>query len=160
MTIATIEIQPRVADVGFRGEKLLVEIVDGRMVLVPLDWYPRLLHATATERADWRVMEDSDGRDIIFWEQLDEMIPAIALLSGVRSRESKRSLDRWLADRLDEVQIDKIDAYIAEKASGPLKVDLLGAEFRQKMREAGVTLEDLLDGLDEVREELWRERNQ
>lgn len=100
MTIATIEIQPRVAKVSFRGDKLSVEIVDGRTVQVPLEWYPRLLHATKAEQADWRVMEDSDGRDIIFWEQLDEMIPAIALLSGVRSRESKRSLDRWLADRL------------------------------------------------------------
>lgn len=122
MTIATIEIQPRVANVSFRGDKLSVEIVDGRTVLVPLEWYPRLFHARATERIDWRVMEDSDGRDIIFWEQLDEMIPAIALLSGVPSRESKRSFDRWLATR---------PAIVPQQESGAenqrrlLKVDLL-----------------------------------
>lgn len=160
MSIATIEIQPRVTDVRFRHGKLSVEVADGRIVLVPLDWYPRLLHATAAERADWRVMEDSDGRDIIFWEQLDEMIPAVALLSGVKSRETQRSLDRWLADRLDEAQMDEINALIAERVRGPLKVDILGAEFRKKMKEAGVTLEDLLDGLDDIREERWREYNQ
>lgn len=156
MTIATIEIQPRVANVSFRGDKLSVEIVDGRTVLIPLEWYPRLFHATATERIEWRVMEDSDGRDIIFWEQLDEMIPAIALLSGVPSRESKRSFDRWLATR---------PAIVPQQESGAenqrrlLKVDLLADEFTRKMEEAGVTLEDLLDGLDDVREELWSERN-
>ena len=99
MSIAMIEIQPRVTDVRFRQGNLSVEVADGRTVLVPLVWYPRRLHATAGERADWRVMEDSDGRDIVFWEQLDEMIPAIALLSGVPSRETSRSLERWLNER-------------------------------------------------------------
>ncbi len=161
MSIATIEIQPRVAHVSFGRDKLSVEISDGRTVSVPLEWYPRLRHATAAERADWHVMEDSDGRDIIFWEQLDEMIPVVALLSGIKSRESQRSLDRWLADRFaDESQLDEINALAAERVRDPLKVDILGAEFRKKMKEAGVTLEDLLDGLDDVREELWAERNQ
>ena len=47
----------------------------------------------------WRVFEDSDGRDIIFWEQLDALIPVITLLAGVPSRESRRSLEQWLASR-------------------------------------------------------------
>jgi hypothetical protein len=68
-------------------------------VLVPLAWYPRLLHSTEAERNDWRVLEDSDGRNIIFWEQLDELIPVIALLAGVPSRESSRSFENWLASR-------------------------------------------------------------
>jgi hypothetical protein len=41
----------------------------------------------------------SDGRDIIFWEDLDELIPAVSLLAGVPSRESRRSFERWLASR-------------------------------------------------------------
>ena len=99
MSIATIEIQPRVADVDFVDDKLAVSIEDGRVVLAPLTWYPRLLYATETERNDWRVFEDTDGRDVIFWEQLDELIPVIALLSGAPSRESRRSFERWLAAR-------------------------------------------------------------
>src|ERR671933_986435 len=86
MSIATIEIQPRVEDVEFTDDRLSVRIQDGRIVSVPLTWYPRLLHATAEEKTNWRVFEDSDGRDIIFWEALDELIPVIALLMGVPSR--------------------------------------------------------------------------
>ena len=85
--------------VGFVDDKLSVIIEDGRVVLVPQAWYPRLLHATQSERNHWRVFEDSDGRDVIFWEELDELIPVIALLVGVPSRESNRSLERWLAAR-------------------------------------------------------------
>ena len=99
MSIATIEIQPRVEVVEFADGMLSVRLVDGRIVLVPLEWYPRLHHASADERQSWRVFEDSDGRDIIFWEQLDELIPVIALLAGVPSRESRRSLEQWLASK-------------------------------------------------------------
>jgi len=99
MSIATIDIQPRVHTVEFRDEMLSVHLADGRVVLVPLEWYPRLLHATEAERQSWRVFEDSDERDIIFWEQLDELIPVIALLAGVPSRESRRSLEQWMATR-------------------------------------------------------------
>jgi hypothetical protein len=101
MSTVTIDIQPRVRKIEFVDDKLSVAIEDGRIVLVPLAWYPRLLHATEEERNDWRVFEDSDGRDIIFWEQLDELIPAIALLAGVPSRESQRSFERWLDSRKD-----------------------------------------------------------
>jgi len=99
MSIATIEVQPRVTTVVFAGDKLAVALADGREVLAPLTWYPRLTYATPAERAQWRVFEDTDGRDVIFWEQLDELIPVVALLSGVPSRESRRSLERWLTGR-------------------------------------------------------------
>lgn len=104
MSIATIEVQPRVENVTFTNDMLSVSIRDGRIVSVPLSWYPRLLHATPTERSDWRVFQDSDERDIIFWEAIDELIPVIALLTGVPSRESKRSLERWLAARESETK--------------------------------------------------------
>jgi hypothetical protein len=99
MSIATIEIQPRVKAVTFIDDQLSVEIADGRTVFAPLTWYPRLQYATKAEREDWVVFEDSEGRDIIFWERLDELIPVIALLTGAPSRESKRSVEKWLATR-------------------------------------------------------------
>ncbi len=99
MSIATIDIQPRVENVRFTEEMLSVEIEDGRILLVPLEWYPRLLNAVDAERRNWRVFEDSDRRDIIFWESLDELIPVIALLDGTSSRESTKSFDRWQAKR-------------------------------------------------------------
>ncbi|MBI4670291.1 MAG: DUF2442 domain-containing protein [Chloroflexi bacterium] len=95
MSIATIDVQPRVKNVAITNHLLSVQIQDGRTVSVPLTWYPRLLHATAQERTNWRVFEDTAGRDVIFWEHLDELIPVIALLTGTSSRESKRSFERW-----------------------------------------------------------------
>jgi hypothetical protein len=95
----TIDIQPRVAAVAIADDRLAVTLEDGRTVLAPLAWYPRLQHATPDERQDWRVFEDTDGRDVIFWEQIDELIPVVALLAGVPSRESTRSFERWLAAR-------------------------------------------------------------
>jgi len=99
MSIATIKVQPRVENVAFTDDMLSVEIEDGRTITVPIKWYPRLSHATATEQSNWRVFEDSNKRDIIFWESLDELIPVIALLGGIPSRESERSLKSWLVER-------------------------------------------------------------
>ncbi|MEM7129045.1 MAG: DUF2442 domain-containing protein [Chloroflexota bacterium] len=93
-----IDLQPRVEDIKFTDEKLTITIHDERELSVPLEWYPRLLHGTDAERKDWRIFEDTDGRDIIHWEELDEFIPAIALLTGTPSRESERSLQKWLAE--------------------------------------------------------------
>ena len=97
--IANMDVQPRVVGVEIRDETLAVAIADGRTLLVPLSWYPRLQHATPNELENWTVFEDSDGRDILFWEELDELIPLIALVVGVPSRESPRSFERWLAER-------------------------------------------------------------
>ena len=43
------EIKPgeRVKDVSFTDDTLAVDLVDGRTIVVPLVWYPRLLDASA-----------------------------------------------------------------------------------------------------------------
>jgi hypothetical protein len=92
----TIEVQPRVTAVNVVDDKLSVIVADGRTLLVPIEWYPRLSHATQAERADWQIFEDSDGRDIIFWKQLDELIPVLALITGTSSRE----LDLYVSDSI------------------------------------------------------------
>lgn len=72
---------------------LIVELVDGRSVSVPLLWYPRLVHATPAERANWRLIGRGEG---IHWPDVDEDISVAGLLAGRRSGESQRSLKRWL----------------------------------------------------------------
>ncbi|MBV7328358.1 DUF2442 domain-containing protein [Chloroflexi bacterium TSY] len=106
MSIATIEIQPRVKNVEILNGHLTITIHDGRVLSVPLEWYPRLLHGTLSEQTAWRIFEDANGRDIIHWEQLDEFIPVIALLTGTSSRESKRSFQKWLDSRSTKVGED------------------------------------------------------
>ena len=77
-------------------DALAVDLADGRTVIAPLAWYPRLLHANAQERKHWRLIGGGEG---IHWPDLDEDISVEALLVGKPSGETQRSLGRWLAAR-------------------------------------------------------------
>jgi hypothetical protein len=77
-------------------ETLTVELSDGRVISVPLAWYPRLSHATAEERGNWRLIGNGEG---IHWPDLDEDISVENIIVGNPSGESPRSLKRWLEER-------------------------------------------------------------
>lgn len=77
-------------------DTLTAELVDGRTVSVPLAWYPRLLHGSPAERANWRLIGPGNG---IHWEALDEDISVDNLLLGQPSGESQESLRKWLNGR-------------------------------------------------------------
>ena len=85
-----------VQNVSVTDDALVVDLEDGRTVLVPLAWYPRLLHATPQERAHWRLIGGGEG---VQWPDLDEDISLENLLQGKPSGESQRSLKRWLERR-------------------------------------------------------------
>jgi hypothetical protein len=87
---------PLAASVEITENDLIVRLADGRALLVPLDWYPRLAHATADERRNWQLIGDGYA---IEWPDLDEHIGVEGLLAGRRSGESERSLQRWLEAR-------------------------------------------------------------
>ena len=76
---------PKAVDVALSKNALSVELSDGRTISVPLDWYPRLVHATEAERANWRLVGKGHG---IHWEDIDEDISARGLLAGGPSAES------------------------------------------------------------------------
>lgn len=78
------------------SEALIVELEDGRVVSVPLEWYPRLAEGTAAERRRWELIGPGIG---IHWPDLDEDISVEALLLGQASNESGASLRRWRAAR-------------------------------------------------------------
>jgi len=97
MSSLQIEVRPSEAQqVTITDDSLVVDLVDGRSVSVPLAWYPRLVHATAEERAKWRLIGRGEG---IHWDDLDEDISVEGLLAGRASGESQRSLGQWLRDR-------------------------------------------------------------
>jgi len=97
LTVSTIEIDmPMAVDVSVSEDTLSVDLRDGRSILVPLAWYPRLANSSATERANWRLIGQGEG---IHWEDLDEDISLLGLLEGRPSGESQGSFQRWLAAR-------------------------------------------------------------
>lgn len=87
---------PLAASVLVTEESLVVELLDGRTLTVPMIWFPRLVHATTEERANWRMIGHGEG---IHWPDLDEDISVDALVAGRRSLESQASLKRWLSAR-------------------------------------------------------------
>jgi len=65
-------------EVNVTPDMLQVHLADGRIVSVPLEWFPRLRDASDTERNDWRLIGGGVG---IHWEALDEDISVEGLLS-------------------------------------------------------------------------------
>ena len=96
MTTLILETEPIANQVTVTDEKLIVELVDGRSLVIPLFWYPRLIHASPEERQNWQLLGDGYA---IEWTDLDEHIGIEGLLAGRRSGESKQSFETWLATR-------------------------------------------------------------
>jgi len=96
MTTLVLETEPAAMGVAIADEKLVVALADGRSIVVPLAWYPRLMHGTQKERQNWRLLGDGYA---IEWPDLDEHIGIEGLLAGRRSGESQKSFERWLTTR-------------------------------------------------------------
>lgn len=96
MTTLILETEPIASQVTVTDEKLVVDLADGRSLIVPLGWYPRLMHASTEERQNWHLLGDGYA---IEWVDLDEHIGVEGLLAGRQSGEIQRSLDRWLSMR-------------------------------------------------------------
>ena len=69
----------RITAVRVTDDSLSVDLLDGRTVIVPLVWYPRLLHATQTQRDNFRI---TGAGFIINWPDVDEHLSSQGLLAG------------------------------------------------------------------------------
>jgi len=96
MTSLLLENEPTACGVLVTDEQLVVSLVDGRTLMVPLAWYPRLVHGTLAERRNLQLLGDGYAME---WPDLDEHIEVEGLLAGRRSGESPESLKRWLTAR-------------------------------------------------------------
>jgi len=97
MTAPPTEIrQPLAHGVRLTEDLLVVDLLDGRVLSVPLAWFPRLLAGTEAERDSWRLVGRGEG---IHWPELDEDVSVAGILAGHPSTESQESLGRWLARR-------------------------------------------------------------
>ena len=67
----------RVKSVDVTDDRISVDLMDGRVIAVPIVWYPRLLNATAAQRANWQICGGGYG---IHWPDIDEDLSSAGLL--------------------------------------------------------------------------------
>ncbi len=68
--------------VRFEGQRLVVELSDGRAIAAPLTWFPRLLNASYEERENWTIGGAGSG---IHWPAIDEDLSVEGLLRGEKA---------------------------------------------------------------------------
>lgn len=88
--------EARASKVAVSEDSLVVDLVDGRTIIMPIAWSPRLWHGTPAERSNFELLGDGA---YIHWPELDEDLSVAGILAGHRSGESQQSLKQWLAER-------------------------------------------------------------
>jgi hypothetical protein len=83
MSTSPIEVRPLARTVLVSDDELTVGLADGRVITVPLVWFPRLLRASAPARSKWELLGDGEG---IHWPEVDEDLSVEGLLAGYRAR--------------------------------------------------------------------------
>ena len=83
-------------EVVFNKDSFSVTLSDGRVLTVPLAWFPRLVHGSEKERKNYRLIGMGTG---IHWPDLDEDISVEGIIHGRASGESQESLENWLRER-------------------------------------------------------------
>ncbi|MFZ1265713.1 MAG: DUF2442 domain-containing protein [Anaerolineae bacterium] len=83
-----MDVQPgeRIKNVRCTRDSLRVDLLDGRTIIAPIVWYPRLLHATTQQRANWKIAGAGYG---IHWPEIDEDLSVEGLLRGLPAPRAK-----------------------------------------------------------------------
>jgi len=88
MSSSAITADEGVLDVAFSEDALSVSLRDGRVISVPLVWYPRLLNAAPSQRNNWKIAGGGFG---IHWPDLDEDLSTEGLLRGAKTPKAHAS---------------------------------------------------------------------
>ena len=75
----TVATEAHAQHLTFDEDYLHCELTDGRIISVPLIWYPRLWHACAEDRNTYEITGDGYG---IHWPTLDEDLSVKGFLAG------------------------------------------------------------------------------
>ena len=79
------ETDVRAMNVVLDDARLVVDLMDGRTIVVPLAWYPRLANATPEQRNHWQLAGGGYG---IHWPDIDEDLSTEGLLRGARAPQA------------------------------------------------------------------------
>jgi hypothetical protein len=70
----------RIKNIRVTEDTIVAELVDGRIISVPLAWSWRLSEATPKQRANFRIIGAGHG---VHWPDIDEDISADGMLYGI-----------------------------------------------------------------------------
>jgi len=68
---------PGIRDVKFSEDTMSVHLTDGRILSIPLAWYPRLSGATGEQLGNFEISPSGYG---IHWPELDEDLSVLGFL--------------------------------------------------------------------------------
>lgn len=88
---------PTLITANVDDDYITLQLTDGRIIKVPLSWFPRVACASSKDRQDFEIL---GGRGIA-WFCLDEDLTIEQVLKGQGSSESEASFERW---RLQYIQ--------------------------------------------------------
>ena len=83
-TVASTD--PRIQRVQVTQDQIIADLVDGRVISVPLAWSWRLSEATPAQRAHFRLIGTGQG---VHWPDVDEDISVEGLLHGSPARRPR-----------------------------------------------------------------------
>lgn len=78
MSTLAVKYEPLAVDVSCNEVSLRVILMDGREIVAPLGWFPRLRQASGEQRDEWRLIGGGIG---IHWPSIDEDISVESLLA-------------------------------------------------------------------------------
>lgn len=78
-TAASVSSDPRIQRVRVTEDQIIADLVDGRVISVPLAWSWRLSEATPAQQANFRLIGTGQG---IHWPDVDEDLSVEGLLHG------------------------------------------------------------------------------
>ncbi|TDI36469.1 MAG: DUF2442 domain-containing protein [Acidobacteria bacterium] len=82
-----VRVDPRVKGVVVTDEEITAELVDGRVISVPLAWSWRLSEATPEQRSNYELIGQGLG---VHWPDVDEDISVDGMLRGTPAARPKK----------------------------------------------------------------------
>ena len=77
---------PEPVSVSFTDDMMSTTLEDGRIITVPIAWYPRLLNATPEQRAKYELSPAG-----VHWDEIDEDISVEGMLIGRNLNAPRRA---------------------------------------------------------------------
>jgi hypothetical protein len=79
MSTLVVETHALAENVEFTDNDMVVFLVDGRKVIIPIVWFPRLANATKSQLENYELLGDGEG---VHWPEIDEDLSVAGFLRG------------------------------------------------------------------------------